>query len=101
MNAALIAAALGDARREGHVWRCRCPLHGGRSLTLRDGDARRVLVTCWAGCDRIDVLTELRRRGLLEGRAEYTPRIISTPRVNHAPLVRSISGVAQTTAPIR
>jgi putative DNA primase/helicase len=42
MNAADVARALGDARREGRGWRCRCPLHGGRSLMLRDGDATRV-----------------------------------------------------------
>jgi len=28
MTAADIAHALGDARREGRTWRCRCPLHG-------------------------------------------------------------------------
>jgi hypothetical protein len=67
MNAAAMAAALGDARREGRVWRCRCPLHGGHSLVLRDGDGGRVLVTCWGGCDRLDVLAELRRRRLLDG----------------------------------
>lgn len=50
MNAAAIAAALGDAQREGCAWRCRCPLHGGRSLLLRDGAAGCVLVTCWGGC---------------------------------------------------
>ena len=33
MSAADIAHALGDARREGRGWRCRCPLHQGRSLT--------------------------------------------------------------------
>ena len=74
MSAAVIAAALGDARREGRAWRCRCPLHGGRSLLLRDGDNARVLATCWGGCDRLDVLAELRARGLLGGRAEYQPR---------------------------
>jgi putative DNA primase/helicase len=68
MNAAQIAYALGDARREGRGWRCRCPLHQGRSLTLRDGDGGCVLVTCWGGCDRLDVLAELRGRGLLDGR---------------------------------
>src|SRR5262249_58289595 len=68
MSAAEIALVLGDARREGRAWRCRCPLHNGRSLTLRDGDDGCVLVTCWAGCDRRDVLTELRRRGLLDAR---------------------------------
>ena len=36
MSAAMIAAALGDPRREGRAWRCRCPLHGGHSLVLRD-----------------------------------------------------------------
>jgi putative DNA primase/helicase len=39
---------------------------GGRSLVLRDGDAGRLLVTCWGGCDRHDVLAELRRLGLLD-----------------------------------
>ena len=82
MSAADIAAALGDARCEGRGWRCRCPLHGGRSLVLRDGDAGRVLVTCWTGCDRLDVLAELRRRGLLDGRASYAPRIGAEPRRN-------------------
>jgi hypothetical protein len=48
-----IAAALGG-RREGRNWRCRCPLHGGFSLILKDGDAGRVLATCWGGCDRAD-----------------------------------------------
>jgi hypothetical protein len=68
MNAADIAVALGDPRREGRGWRCRCPLHHGRSLTLRDGDAGCVLLTCWGGCDRRDVLAELRRRGLFDAR---------------------------------
>jgi hypothetical protein len=39
MTAAEIAAALGDARREGRAWRC--PLHSGRSLVLRDGNGGR------------------------------------------------------------
>ena len=38
MMAAEIAGVLGDTRREGLAWRCRCPVHGGRSLTLRDGE---------------------------------------------------------------
>jgi hypothetical protein len=32
-----IAAALGHASREGRDWRCRCPVHGGHSLTVSDG----------------------------------------------------------------
>ena len=37
MSAADIATALGNPRREGCAWRCRCPLHGGRSLVISDG----------------------------------------------------------------
>ena len=79
MNAAVIAATLGDARREGRGWRCRCPLHGGHSLVLRDGDDGGVLVTCWGGCDRLDVLAELRRCGLLVGHADYALRHCFSP----------------------
>jgi putative DNA primase/helicase len=81
MTAAEIAAALGDARREGRAWRCRCPLHGGRSLVLREGDTGSVLATCWAGCDRRDVLAELRACGLLgRHRADYRLRAATPPR---------------------
>lgn len=79
MNAAAIAAAFGEARREGGASRCRCPLHGGRSLVIRDGDGGRLLATCWGGCDRLDLLAELRRRGLLDRRADYTPHFIPAP----------------------
>ena len=68
MSAADIAHALGDARREGRGWRCRCPLHQGQSLTLRDGDGGRLLAWCFGGCDSRDVFIELRRRALLDGR---------------------------------
>jgi hypothetical protein len=82
MTAADIAVALGDARREGWAWRCRCPLHGGHSLVLRDGDAGRVLATCWGGCDRLDVLAELHRRGLFGGRTTDYPRAASPRRLD-------------------
>jgi putative DNA primase/helicase len=82
--AAQIAAALGDARREGRGWRCRCPLHGGRSLTLRDGSDGTVLVTCWGGCERLDVLAELRRCGLLGGpHTALPPRQFDTQHENN------------------
>jgi hypothetical protein len=68
MNASAVALALGDARREGRRWRCRFPLPGGRSLTLRDGDGGALLAWCFGGCDSCDVLAERRRRGLLDGR---------------------------------
>jgi putative DNA primase/helicase len=66
--AAEIAAAL-EGRREGRQWRCRCPLHGGRSLLVRDGEAGRILVFCHGGCEARDVLAELRRSGLPGGPA--------------------------------
>jgi len=40
---------------------------------LRDGDSGRLLVTCWAGCNRLDVIAELRRSGLLDARADGEP----------------------------
>lgn len=80
MTAAEIAAALGEARGEGRGWRCRCPLHGGRTLVVRDSHTGRVLVTCWSGCDRLAVLAELRRRGFLNGSTEYAPHVTSVPR---------------------
>jgi hypothetical protein len=40
---------------------------------LRDGNNGRLLVTCWGGCDRLDVLAELRQRGLLGERPDYPP----------------------------
>jgi putative DNA primase/helicase len=64
-----IAAAL-EGRREGRQWRCLCPIHGGRSLLVRDGDAGRILVFCHGGCEPRDVLAELRRSGLLGGPSE-------------------------------
>jgi hypothetical protein len=42
-----------------------------------------VLATCWAGCDRLDVIAELRSRGLLDGgRADYRPGTAAPPRRN-------------------
>lgn len=46
----------------GYVAMCRCPAHNDSnpSLSIRQGD-RGVLVTCFAGCAREDVLRELGR----------------------------------------
>ena len=68
--AAEIAAAL-EGRREGRQWRCRCPIHGGRSLLVREGGAGRFLVFCHGGCEAGDVLAALRRSGLLGGQPEH------------------------------
>src|SRR3546814_10651296 len=49
----------------GRTAMCLCPAHADRtpSLSIRQGD-RGILVTCFAGCDREDVLRELRRMPL-------------------------------------
>jgi hypothetical protein len=56
-----IVGALGGTW-SGHVAMCRCPAHADSdpSLSIRQGD-RGILVTCFAGCSREDVLRELRR----------------------------------------
>ncbi len=68
MSAENIAHALGGARREGREWRCRCPLHGGRSLMIRD-HAGELLVYCFGGCADGAVYAELCRLGLLDDHA--------------------------------
>jgi putative DNA primase/helicase len=69
MSAEAVARGLDHrARREGRNWRTLCPVHDGRSLCLADGRDGHLLVKCWAGCDPLDVLAELRRRGLLDER---------------------------------
>lgn len=78
MSAAEVAKRLGGATRHGRGWLARCPVPGhgqGRgdrnpSLSLGDGEAGRLLVTCFSGCDARDVLAELRDRGLVEGRRD-------------------------------
>jgi putative DNA primase/helicase len=74
MIAADIAAALGGERRSGAWLQCLCPVHGSRGATLafRDGD-RGLIVKCFAGCSRTDILAELRRRGLLQDREGHRP----------------------------
>lgn len=74
MTANGVARALAGSIRSGSGWLVRCPVpsHGkGRgdlapSLSIRDGDAGRLLVRCFAGCDPRDVLTGLRNLGLIE-----------------------------------
>jgi putative DNA primase/helicase len=74
-DAADIARALGGKRLSAGRYLCRCPVpsHGqGRgdrnpSLSVTNG-ARTLLFKCFAGCNVLDVLDALRRRGLLEDR---------------------------------
>jgi len=71
MNAADIAAALGEARPDGQDWRCRCPICGKTTLALRDNPKQsriRLLINCWNGCKSKDVRAELGNRNLRAGK---------------------------------
>lgn len=63
----------------GYVATCRCPAHSDKtpSLSIRQGD-RGILVTCFAGCAREDVLRELRR--IRPGRHYVAPDPQHPPR---------------------
>lgn len=63
MDAATIAAEL-EGRKEGSQYRCRCPVHGGHSLMVKDG-VDRPLVHCFGGCEAHEILSELRSRNLM------------------------------------
>lgn len=63
MDAETIAEAL-EGKWEGRQYRCYCPVHGGHSLMIRDGEARPIW-HCFGGCDGADVGRELARLGLL------------------------------------
>lgn len=60
----IVAALGGQWRNNGGL--CRCPAHDDRSpsLSVRVGE-RSLLFHCFAGCDNLDVITALRRAGLL------------------------------------
>jgi putative DNA primase/helicase len=77
MIAARVAAVLGKPQREGRGWRCRCPIHGGNSLVLRDGKEGRLLVRCWGGgCNPREILAKLHRLGLLDGVARDRAAVV-------------------------
>ena len=76
MTASDLASAL-EGKREGREWRCRCPIHGGRSLSVTERDGRLLLV-CRAGCSQADVIKALRDDGLWGGESDHG-RIYSPP----------------------
>jgi hypothetical protein len=77
-------------------WRCLCPAHADRnpSLVVADGyDA--LLVHCFAGCDRRDVLDALREIGVDTGSADHGDRVRAprkpAPRVDDAEIANRIA----------
>jgi hypothetical protein len=72
MNAAEIAARLGDAKPEGKGWwRTTCTQCGKPNLCLRDNPNGRVklFIKCWAGCDEKLIRADLKRQHFLNGAA--------------------------------
>ena len=61
-----------EGRREGHEWCCRCPVHGGRSLSVAEKNGR-LLLTCRAGCPQSEVIKALREMGLWGTQSDHDP----------------------------
>lgn len=59
--ARFLAAVPGGGRKAGSQWFARCPVHPDKraSLALREADAGKLLVRCYAGCATSDVLDAL------------------------------------------
>jgi putative DNA primase/helicase len=70
-RAETIARAL-NGRHSGNGWICRCPAHDDHDpslrITERDG---KVLIKCWSGCKQDEVVDELKRRNLWNGKATW------------------------------
>ena len=112
MSAAEVARALrGHQSGDGYLCHCPVPSHGkGKgdrrpSLLVKDGNSQ-LLVTCFAGCDCREIMSELGRVGLLDvGKSAnlqtYRPRETRAPSLQVEPdaealelwhLAKSITG---------
>ena len=81
MTARDLADAL-EGRREGHEWRCRCPVHWGRSLSVTERDGR-LLLTCRAGCPQGEVIKTLKQMGLWGSNTSYEAQPPAPEPSNH------------------
>lgn len=72
MNAGSIATAL-SGRKAGRGWSARCPAHDDRnpSLSIRDSANGGVLVKCFAGCSKNEVIASLEALGLWVGETSW------------------------------
>jgi hypothetical protein len=58
-TAAQLAAQL-EGVRSGREWRCRCPVHGGHSLSITEGHSGKLIFRCWgADCAFEDIIEAL------------------------------------------
>ena len=70
-----VGRALGG-RKSGKSWLCFCPAHDNTktpALSVTDGPDGRLLVKCHAGCSGRDVIGELQRRGIIDGKGHKAP----------------------------
>ena len=73
VNLTALARNLG-AHRQGHNWRCACPLGCGYSLSLANGEDGRLLAHCFGGCEFDRILAALVEFGLLDDDSfDYEP----------------------------
>lgn len=73
-----------------------CPAHDDRtpSLSLRDGDAGKVLLFCHAGCNSCDVIEALRSRGLWDSGPRAHVRTVACrakPNTARSDLARALT----------
>lgn len=68
-SAETIVKTLGG-RKTGNGWIAYCPAHDDRnpSLSLRETSDGKILLNCFAGCNRREIIDALRARGLWRGR---------------------------------
>jgi hypothetical protein len=68
MNAAHQLARALSAKKSGRQWLCRCPAHDDHnpSLIFWQGHSA-IRFKCYSGCEPVEIVDALRRRGLLDG----------------------------------
>lgn len=79
MSADAVTRALGG-KWHGRYGTAMCPAHDNKNtpaLSLADGEGDKLLVTCHAGCDPVDVLRAINGRGL--GMVDIHPRPFLKP----------------------
>lgn len=78
----IVEALKGHWRKGGGM--CRCPAHNDHdpSLSVRVG-RKTLLFTCFAGCDRVDILRAIRDARILD--TDYVPTVEADGNANDAP----------------
>ena len=77
MSAARELARTLGGRKAGAGYVARCPAHDDHnpSLSFRDGERGVLLLKCFAGCDRRDVLAALRHLHIRSGAIDRSGRM--------------------------